>query len=128
MVKKRNELNIMVEDVDTHIIGIAKSWATTDISDAELGMTEYVLEATRDENVLDIVFSSQKEFEYFIIKLKGEWNKKKQYRKCFHKGIYKDMRKYFLLEKLIKNHLVDFLVKNNLIKPSQHGFLKARLC
>ena len=94
MVKKRNELNIMVEDVDTHIIGIAKSWATTDISDAELGMTEYVLEATRDENVLDIVFSSQKEFVdnvkiceslgcsdhnqiYFIIKLKGERNNKK---------------------------------------------------
>ena len=33
-----------------------------------------------------------------------------------------------LLERLIKDHLVDFLVKNNLIKPSQHGFLKARSC
>ena len=31
-----------------------------------------------------------------------------------------------LLEILIKDHLVDFLVKNNLINPSQHGFLKAR--
>ena len=28
-----------------------------------------------------------------------------------------------LLERLIKDHLVDFLVKNNLINPSQHGFL-----
>ena len=26
------------------------------------------------------------------------------------------------LERLIKDHLVDFLVKNNLINPSQHGF------
>ena len=32
------------------------------------------------------------------------------------------------LERLIKDHLVDFLVKNNLINPSQHGFLKARSC
>ena len=29
-----------------------------------------------------------------------------------------------LLERLIKNHFVDFLVKNNLIYPSQRGFLK----
>ena len=33
-----------------------------------------------------------------------------------------------LLERLIKYHLVDFLVKNNLINPSQHGFLKASSC
>ena len=33
-----------------------------------------------------------------------------------------------LLERLIKDHLVDFLVKNKLINPSQHGFLKARSC
>ena len=33
----------MVEDIDTHIIGITESWATTDISDAELGMTGYVM-------------------------------------------------------------------------------------
>ena len=33
-----------------------------------------------------------------------------------------------LLEILIKDHLVDFLVKNKLINPSQHGFLKARSC
>ena len=33
-----------------------------------------------------------------------------------------------LLERLIKDHLVDFLVKNKLINPSQHAFLKARSC
>jgi hypothetical protein len=33
-----------------------------------------------------------------------------------------------LLEKRIKDHMVDFLVKNKLINPSQHGFLKARSC
>ncbi len=33
-----------------------------------------------------------------------------------------------LLGRLIKDHMVDFLVKHNLINPSQHGFLKARSC
>ena len=33
-----------------------------------------------------------------------------------------------LLERLIKDHLVDFLVKNNLINLFQHAFLKARSC
>ena len=231
IVNKRNELNIMVEDNDPHIIGITESWATPDISDAELGMTGYVmfrkdrigrrgggvilyikesiqayeiklekeaeceeavwcnivtgnstltvglvyrspnistdenekiqnaikevskrdciimgdfnhgriqwkslqstgsedqkffnlvqdsfltlhvLEPTRGENVLDIVLSSQKEFIdnvriceplgcsdhnqiYFIIKVKGEQNRKIRYRNTFHKGRYKDMRKH----------------------------------
>ncbi|KAK2170752.1 hypothetical protein NP493_1143g00053 [Ridgeia piscesae] len=42
-VNKRNELNIMVEDIDPHIIGITQSWAIPDISEAELGMTGYVM-------------------------------------------------------------------------------------
>ena len=33
----------MVEDIDPRIIGITESWATNDISDAELGMTGYVM-------------------------------------------------------------------------------------
>ena len=37
IVNKKNELNIMVEDIDHHIIGITESWANTDITDAELG-------------------------------------------------------------------------------------------
>ena len=31
-----------------------------------------------------------------------------------------------LLETLIRDHMVEFLVKHNLINTSQHGFLKAR--
>ena len=43
MVNKKNELNIMVEDIDPHIIGITESWANTDITDAEFGLTGYVM-------------------------------------------------------------------------------------
>ena len=33
-----------------------------------------------------------------------------------------------LLERLIKDHMVDFLVRQKLFNSSQHGFLKVRLC
>ena len=33
-----------------------------------------------------------------------------------------------LLEKLIRDHMVEFLVKHKLINTTQHGFLKARSC
>ena len=33
-----------------------------------------------------------------------------------------------LLETIIRDHMMDFLLKHKLINPSQHGFLKARSC
>ena len=74
-------------------------------------LTQHVLEPTRGDNVLDTVLSSQKEFIdnvriceplgcsdhnqiYFNINVKGEQNRKIRYRKDFHKGRYKDMRKH----------------------------------
>ena len=42
-IVKKNELNIMVEDIDPHIIGITESWANTNITDAELGLRVYVM-------------------------------------------------------------------------------------
>ena len=33
----------MVEDINPHIIGITESYANKDISDAELGLTGYVM-------------------------------------------------------------------------------------
>ena len=42
-VNKRNELNIMVEDTDPHIIGITESWANKDILDSELGLNGYAM-------------------------------------------------------------------------------------
>ena len=42
IVNKKNELNIMIDDIDLHIIGINESWANKDISDDILGLTGYV--------------------------------------------------------------------------------------
>ena len=33
-----------------------------------------------------------------------------------------------LLETIIRDHIMDFLIKHKLINPSQHVFLKARSC
>ena len=33
----------MVEDIDPHIIGVTELWANTNITDAELGLTGYVM-------------------------------------------------------------------------------------
>ena len=43
IVNKKNKLNIMVEDINPHIICITESWANKDISDAELGLKGYVM-------------------------------------------------------------------------------------
>ena len=43
IVNKKNELNITVEDVDPHIIGITESWANIEITYAELGLAGYVM-------------------------------------------------------------------------------------
>ena len=84
-------------------------------------LTQHVLEPTRGENVLDIVLSSQKELVdnvkihgplgnsdhnqiHFDINVKSESKNKKTYRRNFHKGNYKDMRKY--LAKLDWNNML----------------------
>ena len=74
-------------------------------------LSQHELEPTRGKNVMDIVLSSQKEFVdnikicetrgccdhnhiYVIIKVKGERNRKINYKKQFHKGRSHDMREY----------------------------------
>ena len=45
IINKKNELNIMIDDMKPHLIGrpITESCANNDIIDAELGLTGYVM-------------------------------------------------------------------------------------
>ena len=43
IINLKSELNIMVDDIKPHIIGITESWAHNDITDAELGLEGYVM-------------------------------------------------------------------------------------
>ena len=52
---------------------------------------------------------------------KGSRNKSENYRPVSLTTVI-----FKLLEKLIKDHMVDFLVRHKLLNSSQHGFLKAR--
>ena len=36
IIHEKNELNIIVDDIKPHIIGISESWANNDITDVEL--------------------------------------------------------------------------------------------
>ena len=43
IINKKNELDIMVDEIKPHIIGVTESWANNDITDAELGLEGYVM-------------------------------------------------------------------------------------
>ena len=43
IINKKTELNIMVDDIKPHIIGITESWANKDITNAKLGLEGYVM-------------------------------------------------------------------------------------
>ena len=43
IINKKNELDIMVDEIKPHIIGITESCANNDITDAELGLEGYVM-------------------------------------------------------------------------------------
>ena len=43
IINKKTELNIMVDDIKPHIIGITESWANNDITNAELELEGYVM-------------------------------------------------------------------------------------
>ena len=47
IINKKTELNIMVDDIKTHIIGITESWANNDITNAELGLEGYVIKSNQ---------------------------------------------------------------------------------
>ena len=38
IINKKTELYIMVDDIKPHILGITESWASNDITNAELGL------------------------------------------------------------------------------------------
>ena len=105
-------------------------------------LTQHVLEPTRGENVLDIVLSSQKEVVDNVkileplgnsdISVKLESKNKKTYKRNFHKGNYKDMRKYLakldwnnmLMNKtaielqITKRHLMQLQLKSDNLKEA----------
>ena len=61
--------------------------------------------------------------QYSFIQKKGSRNKSVNYRTVSLTSVICKV-----LEIIIRDHMMDFLIQNKLINPSQHGFLKARSC
>ena len=55
IINRKNELNIMVEDIKPHIIGITESWANNDITDAELGLEGYAMFRKKESDEVCVV-------------------------------------------------------------------------
>ena len=70
-----------------------------------------------------IVPSEWKEANITPLFKKGSRNKPENYRPVSLTSVVCK-----LLETLIRDHMVEFLVKHKLINTSQHGFIKARSC
>ena len=70
-----------------------------------------------------IVPSEWKEINITPLFKKGSRNKPENYRPVSSTSVVCN-----LLETLIRDHMVEFLVKHKLINTSQHGFLKERSC
>ena len=70
-----------------------------------------------------IVPSEWKEANITLLFKKGSRNKPENYRPVSLTSVVCK-----LLETLIRDHMLEFLVKHKLINTSQHGFLKARSC
>ena len=70
-----------------------------------------------------IVPSEWKEANIMLLFKKGSRNKPTNYRPVSLTSVVCK-----LLETLIRDHMVEFLVKHKLINKSLHGFLKARSC
>ena len=70
-----------------------------------------------------VVPFERKEANIIPLFKKGSRNKSENYRPVSLTSVICK-----LLERLIKDHMVEFLVKHKLLNSSQHGFLKARSC
>ena len=105
-------VNRLFERVSSVLASLCRWFATNKLS-LNVLKTSYML------------FRNKAKKEANIIPLfkKGSRNKSVNYRTV---GLTSVICK--LLETIIRDHMTDFLIKQKLINPSQHGFLKAKSC
>ena len=80
----------------------------------------YVFNMTLQEGIVPLDW---KEANIIPLFKKGSRNKSVNYRPVSLTSVISK-----LLETIIRDHMMDFLIKHKLINPSQHGFLKAKSC
>ena len=74
IVNKKSELDIMVADIDPHVIGITEPWANKDIVDAELALTGYAMfkKDRRERKGGGVILYLKESIQAYEITLKSE--------------------------------------------------------
>ena len=73
-VNKKSELDIIVADIDPHVIGTTESWANKDIVDAELALRDYVMfrKDRRERRGGGVILYIKESIQAYEITLKSE--------------------------------------------------------
>ena len=76
IINKKNELNIMADDIQPHIIGITESWANNDITDAGLGLEGNVMlgKTELEEGEEECYYTSRKLYQHVQLQEEADCN------------------------------------------------------
>ena len=76
IINKKNELNIMADDIQPHIIGITESWANNDITDAGFGLEGNVMlgKTELEEGEEECYYTSRKLYQHVQLQEEPDCN------------------------------------------------------
>ena len=114
-----NKINNMKENKSPGVDGIAPKILKETVQQICTPLA-HVFNMSLQEGIVPLEW---KEANIIPLFKKGSRNKSVNYRSVSLTSVICKV-----LETIIRNHMMDFLIKHKLINPSQHGFLKARSC
>ena len=114
-----NKINNMKENKSPGVDGIAPKILKETVEQICTPLA-HVFNMSLQEGIVPLEW---KEANIIPLLKKGSRNKSVNYRPVSLTSVICKV-----LETIIRDHMMDFLIKHKLINPSQHGFLKARSC
>ena len=114
-----NTINNMIENKSPRVDGIAPKILKETVEQICTPLA-HVFNMSLQEGIVPLEW---KEANIIPLFKKGSRNKSVNYRPGSLTSVI-----YKVLETIIRDHMMDILIKHQLINPSQHGFLKARTC
>ena len=114
-----NKVNNMKENKSPGVDGISPKILTETVEQISTPLA-HVFDMSLQEGIVPLEW---KEAHIIPLFKKGSRSKSVNYRPVSLTSVICKV-----LETIIRDHMMDFLIKHKLINPSQHGFLKARSC
>ena len=114
-----NKINNMKDNKSPGVDGIAAQILKETVEQISMPLA-HVFNMSLQEGIVPLEW---KEANVIPLFKKGSRNKSVNYRPVSLTSVICK-----LLESIIRDHLMDFLVKHKLINPFQHGFLKSKSC